>query len=114
MSGFPTGTRPGRPARVSWHGGLHFLSGAVAFLALIAACFLFARRFAAQGQTLWSRYTLLTGIAFTAAFAGIATGSSSAAVVIGLGVAVVAAFTWLTVLCLMLHRTQRPGALTST
>lgn len=38
MSGFPPGTAAGPPAHVTWHGNLHFVTGAIAFLALIAAC----------------------------------------------------------------------------
>jgi hypothetical membrane protein len=103
MSGFPPGTPAGRPAHVSWHGNLHFLSGAVAFLALIAACVLFAQRYAQQRQRRWSRFSLLTAVLFSVALAGIVTGSSAAPVVIGFTVAVVAAFTWLTTLSLTLR-----------
>ena len=43
MGGFPPGTPPGPPAGLSWHAGLHFLAGAVGFLALPAACPVLAR-----------------------------------------------------------------------
>jgi hypothetical protein len=47
--GFPPGT-PDGPATVSWHGILHFVSGAVGFSCLVVACFVVARRFAAQRE----------------------------------------------------------------
>ena len=51
--GFPPGT-PADTRTVSWHGMLHLVSGGIGFLALIAACFIFARRFAAYGQRGWA------------------------------------------------------------
>ena len=66
MSGFPSGTPAGRPTHVSWHGNLHFISAAIAFLAFIVACFVFARRFSAQGQTGWARFSVITGVLFVA------------------------------------------------
>jgi hypothetical protein len=107
MSGFPPGTPSGRPDHVSWHGNLHFLSGAVAFLALIAACVVLARLFGSEGQRFRARASLATGIVFAAAFVGIATGSSAAVVVVAFGVAVVLAFGWLTWLCRSLGQDVR-------
>ena len=66
MSGFPSGTPAGRPNHVSWHGNLHFISAAIAFLAFIVSCFVFARRFSAQGQTGWARFSVITGVLFVA------------------------------------------------
>lgn len=66
MSGFPSGTPAGRPTHVSWHGNLHFISAAIAFLAFIVACFVFARRFSAHGQTGWARFSVITGVLFVA------------------------------------------------
>ena len=72
--GFPPGT-PADANAVSWHGLLHFVCGGVGFIALIAACFVFARRFAALGQRGWAWYSVVTGALFFAAFFGIAAGS---------------------------------------
>lgn len=102
MSGFPPGTASGRPKTVSWHGDLHFLTGAIAFLALIAACLIFSRMFARAGKQGRARWSLLTGTIFTAAFVGIATGSSAAPIVSAFGIAVVISFTWLTTLAVLL------------
>ncbi len=72
--GFPPGT-PADAHEISVHGIMHFVTGGIGFLALIAACFVFARRFSALKQRGWSVYTTLTGIVFCAAFVGIATGA---------------------------------------
>jgi hypothetical membrane protein len=66
--GFPPGTPPGRPDTLSWHSGLHFLVAGVAYLSLIAASFVFARRFAGLGQRGWAWYSLMTGLVFLAAW----------------------------------------------
>jgi len=98
MAGFPPGTPSGAPAHVSWHGNLHFVSAGIAFIALIAACFVFARRFAGRGHRGWARFSFITGLLFVAAFVGVATGSSSPWVVVSFGLAVVLAFTWITLI----------------
>lgn len=74
MNGFPPGAPAGTPSAISWHGLLHFVAGAIGFLALISACFVFARRFAALGQRGWAAYSVATGVVFFAAFFGIAAG----------------------------------------
>lgn len=75
MNGFPAGTPLGNPAHPSWHGILHLITGGVGFIGLIAACFVFGRRFAALGQRRWMAFSLGTGVIFFAAFFGIAAGS---------------------------------------
>ena len=72
--GFPPGT-PADARQISGHGLMHFVTGGIGFLALIAACFVFARRFGKQGQRGWAVYSLVTGVLFLAAFFGIASGA---------------------------------------
>lgn len=64
--GFPPGTAEGVPENVSWHGTVHGIAFALGFLSLIAAFFVFGRRFAAAGQRGWARYSLATGVIFAA------------------------------------------------
>jgi hypothetical membrane protein len=99
--GFPAGTPAGAPTTISWHGALHFIVGGVGFLALIAACFVFARRFSAVGQRGWAVFSVLTGVVFFAAFAGIASGASS--LTIPFAVAVVLAWAWVSALAARLR-----------
>lgn len=98
MNGFPPGTPPDANA-VSWHGLLHLVSGGIGFLGLIAACFVFARRFAALGQRGWAAYSVATGVFYFAAFFGIAAGSQQTGailtfVVLAFTAAVVLGWTW--------------------
>jgi hypothetical membrane protein len=96
MSGFPPGTPAGTPSAVSGHSLMHIVSGSVGFLGLIAACFVFARRWAALGQRGWAACSAATGLLFFAAFAGIASGSREVWINEAFGVAVVIAWAWLT------------------
>jgi hypothetical protein len=60
--GFPPGTPDGIPDQLSWHGALHSVGPVLASLALLAACFVFARRFAALRQRRWAVYSVATGL----------------------------------------------------
>ena len=97
MNGFPPGT-PADAHTISWHGLLHFATGGIGFLALIAECFVFARRFAVLSQRAWAAYSVVTGVIFFAAFAGIATGSTQTSIVIGFWIGVVLVFTWISIM----------------
>jgi len=97
MNGFPPGT-PANAHAISWHGLMHLATGGIGFLALIVACFVFARRFAALAQRGWAAYSLATGVIFFFAFAGITSGSSQAPIVIGFWIGVILAFAWISVM----------------
>jgi Protein of unknown function (DUF998) len=60
--GFPPGTPDGIPDQLSWHGALHSVAPVLASAALLAACFVFARRFAALGQRRWVVYSVATAL----------------------------------------------------
>lgn len=100
--GFPPGTHADAHA-ISGHGLMHFVSGGIGFLALIAACFVFARRFVTLKQKGWAIYSMLTGILFFAAFFGIASGSQQGGTVLvfvtlAFTAAVVIAWAWISVM----------------
>jgi FtsH-binding integral membrane protein len=108
--GFPPGTPPGSPVTPSWHGMLHIVFGGVGFLGLIAACLVLARQFRASGQISWAVFSLVTGVLFLAAFAGIATGgAASSAGVLAFTGAVILAWAWLALLSLHLYRRASAG-----
>lgn len=71
--GFPPGT-PTDTTTISWHGLLHLIVSSLSVLAMVAACFVFARRFAAQGRRGWATYSAVSGALCFVAFAGIASG----------------------------------------
>lgn len=105
--GFPPGTRPGRPAHVSWHGTLHLLTGSIGFACLIAASFVIARMYARRGHRRTAIASRVIGAVFTVAFAGVASGTSSAAVNLAFTAAVVASWAWLTAVAVSLYRRTR-------
>jgi len=98
MNGFPPGTPAGMPSAISWHSMLHLVCAAVGFFCLIAACFVFARRFAVLSQRGWAAYSIATGLIFLAAFIGVTTGSSAAPIVLGFWAGVIIAFAWISVM----------------
>ncbi len=83
---------------MSGHGLLHFITGGVGFLALIAACFVFARRFTGLHQKGLAAYSIVTGVVFFVGFLGIASGSGNSWTVLGLWIGVIFAWTWISVL----------------
>ena len=95
--GFPPGLPAGAYDAVSWHGIMHFVAGGVGFLGLIAACFVFARRFASLGERGWAAYSVATGVIFFVAFFGIASGSKGPASA-AFAVAGVIAWAWISVM----------------
>ncbi|MEU6788392.1 DUF998 domain-containing protein [Nonomuraea angiospora] len=105
--GFPPGTPLGPPTSMSTHGMVHLLVSGVAFLALIAACFVFGRQFAAGGRRGWAALSTVTGVLFLAAWISIFTvqGSRVANVAFALAIALVMAWTSL----LAAYRLTRPG-----
>jgi hypothetical protein len=91
--GFPPGT-PAEAGEMSLHGMMHFVVGSLGFIGLIGACFVFARRFFGLKSAGWGIYSVATGVLFFVAFAGIASGTASAALNVAFGVAVVIGFVW--------------------
>lgn len=104
MNGFPAGTPAGRPEAITVHGMLHIAAAAIGFLCFVAACFVIARRFAAEHRRGWTWFSRLTGLAFLLAFAGLASGSSSPAVVLAFWAALILAWSWLGALAVHLYR----------
>jgi hypothetical protein len=104
MNGFPAGTPAGRPETLSVHGILHIVAAALGFACLIAACVVMARRFAAERRSGWTVFSVVTAVAFFAAFAGVASGSDSAAVVLGFWAALILAWGWMAAVAIHLYR----------
>jgi hypothetical protein len=96
--GFPPGTATGTAETVSSHGILHFVSGGIGFLSLIAACFVFARWFAASKQSGWAAFSIITGLIFFFAFLGISSGSGNSGINIAFTVAVVVCWGWISLM----------------
>jgi hypothetical protein len=106
--GFPPGP-PVDAHAISWHGLLHFVTGGIGFLALIAACIVFARRFAALRRTGWTVYSTATGVVFFAAFAGIASGPGQPWIVVSFWIAVILAWAWISAISIRLIMERSEG-----
>ncbi|MEV6812422.1 DUF998 domain-containing protein [Micromonospora sp. NPDC051296] len=61
--GWPPGAPAGLPEQLSLNSALHTVCGAMAFLSLIAAGFVFARRSAGQGHRGWAAYSCANSVA---------------------------------------------------
>ena len=107
-AGFPPGT-PASADGMSRSGLLHFVFGAIGFYALIAACFVFARRFAGMARRAWAVYSAATGIFFLGAFAAIASGPASEATMLTFYAAVAWIWVWLSALMVSLLRELPAG-----
>jgi hypothetical protein len=104
MNGFPAGAPAGMPTTLTVHGLLHIAAAGIGFLCFVGACLAMARRFARRGQRASSMASALTGVVFLAAFAGLATGSSAPAVVLGFWAALLLAWAWMAALSVHLYR----------
>ena len=90
--GFPPGTPD--TVTISQRGMMHFKFGAITFYSLIAACFVFARRFFSLGDRTWGIVSLVVGVFFFLSFSSMATGIVNAWTMYTLYVAVSAALLW--------------------
>lgn len=111
MNGFPPGTPPGHPSSGSLHGFIHFITSGAGFVCLIAGCFVLSRRFYTSGDRRLGAFSIAVGALFLAAFAGIASGSTSAVIVLSFTAAVILAWTWLAITAAHLRRASRPPVL---
>jgi hypothetical membrane protein len=65
--GFPAGTQDTVPTSMTWHAVGHMAAGSVTFAALIAACYVLARRYGAAGRRVLA---VLAGVGGTALLLG--------------------------------------------
>lgn len=100
--GFPPGVEAADG--LSRSGLLHFVFGGIGFYALIAACFVMTRRFFKLGRSGFAIYSILTGAGFFAAFAAIASGATSEAVMITFYIAVAWIWIWHTLVVIHVAR----------
>ena len=98
--GFPPGTPTGPPTTISWHGLVHFIVGTVAFLALIAACFVFARRFAAVRRRVLATVSTVSGALFLATWISLFALQGARAANVAFAAAIALALTWTSLLAI--------------
>ena len=86
-------------------------NGGLGFLGLITACLVLACQFRGLCQVSWAIFSLVTGVLFFAAFAGIAVGgATSSAGVLAFTGAVILAWTWLALVSAHLYRRAAAAA----
>lgn len=97
--------RPDAPGGgFSTHGLLHLAAGGLGFVAFAVAAFALARRFARTGSRTWATWSLLAGVLLLVGFVGVASGASSALVVLGFTAAVVLSWVWLATVSVRCYR----------
>lgn len=104
MNGFPAGTPDGPPADPSAHGLLHLAAAGLGFLSLVLGMAVLGAHFRRTGRTSWAWASWVIGIAFLAGFGGLASGSSSPAVVLAFWVVLLLAWGWLAAVSVHLYR----------
>jgi hypothetical protein len=108
VAGFPAGT-PADYAEVSWHGVGHMMAASIGFVGVVAACFVLARRFAADGERGWAVASRVVGAFFLLSFVGMSATGGSAAGIVAFTLGVVAVFAWITALAVRSRR-EAPAA----
>jgi hypothetical membrane protein len=101
--GFPVGTSV-EVATVSWHGMLHFVAGAIGFGCAAVAALIIARRYSREGRRRWAGYSRVTGVAFLAGFATIASAGGAPAANLIFTAAVIALWVWITAVAVDRYR----------
>lgn len=88
----------------SGHGIGHLVAAMIGFFAVIAATFILASGQSSAGRASAALASRATGTIFLLGFVGVASGSSSSAVVLGFTFAVVVLWSWLAALSIQLFR----------
>jgi hypothetical protein len=101
--GFPPGT-PDGPGTVTTSGIMHLVVGGIGFLCMVVACYVVASRHAREGRRGWAVYSRVTGTLFLGAFAGIASSGGAVWANLAFIAAIVAIWSWLSLLSLSLSR----------
>jgi hypothetical protein len=89
--GYPPGIPAGPSATYSWHGVLHMVCGFGAFIAMIAFCFVLARRLSALGRLRMAACSRIIGVACAVGAAGSVSPRGALALYAGISLA----FLWI-------------------
>ncbi|MBE1585514.1 DUF998 domain-containing protein [Nonomuraea angiospora] len=118
VSGYPPGTPGLLPEYGSTHAALHDYLSLAGFVALIAACLVFAVGFARKRELGWAAYSAASGAGFTVAMALATIAFSQAPALVAHGglyqrVAITIGWAWLTLLALRTLRRRPAGRRTA-
>lgn len=98
---------PGQTPQMSATGAVHMVAFLVSFLSLIAACFVFARRFNAAGKRGWALYSMATALLAPGLVAASMANPSWAGVIVG-GAGLVL-FGWYSLVAFTIHGETSPA-----
>jgi uncharacterized protein DUF998 len=96
--GFPPGTPDGKAATTSWHSAVHYTFASLAFVALVAAFVVLARRLSADRQRGLASATRVVAVAMTGATVLISSAAEKSPVNVFFVVTALLAFTWASVI----------------
>jgi hypothetical protein len=100
--GFPAGTPAGMPESLTWHSYGHMAAGSVAFVALIAACYVLGRHFSRAGNRC---HAVASRIAATALLVGngwAMSGGRAGSLTLAIGA--ITAMLWISAVAARYHR----------
>jgi hypothetical protein len=106
VDGFPVGTPEGFPTTISTPGLIHFIAGALGFLALAVSCFVVAVAMLRRRNPWMAGLSFLSGVSVVAGFAMPAVLSASGPVA-GIWFSVVVGWTWLALTSVHLYRAAK-------
>jgi hypothetical protein len=104
VDGFPVGTPLGFPTSVSTSGLLHFVAGGLGFIALAVSGIVTGRALSRRKQSGLARYSVISGVLVAVGFFGGMALPMIFPGVLGIWVAVVAGWAWLTVVSIHFYR----------
>jgi hypothetical protein len=100
--GFPAGTPLGQPDSYSWHAYAHNAVSSIAFIALIAACFVLGRYFSRTGDRVSAVLSRMVGTVFTVGNAWAISGGRAGALTVAIGA--LSAMLWVSLTAFRLRR----------
>jgi hypothetical protein len=99
--GFPLGTPAGMPHMMSWHSFGHMVAGSIAFLTIIAACYVLGRHFVRVGNHRDATASCLAGTALLLGDAWAMTGGRAGSLTVAVGA--ITAMLWVAVVAARLR-----------
>ena len=100
--GFPVGTPAGMPQTLSWHSYGHMAAGSIAFIALIAACYVLGRHFSRAGNRVHAVASRVAGTALLVGNGWAMTGGKAGSLTLAVGA--ITAMLWVSVVAARYRR----------
>jgi hypothetical membrane protein len=83
--GFPAGTPNGMPQTLTWHSYGHMAAGSIAFIALIAACYVLGRHFSRAGNRGYAVASRVAGTALLVGYGWAVSGGKAGSLTLAVG-----------------------------